>query len=175
MTQSLMRRLGVPLALAAISLLVLAALCLANSVSAQTVTFFETGEEFAGPFPSWKDVKADYGAKGDGVTDDTAAIEAAMRDLRDVPANAWVTLYLPAGTYRLTKTIKNERHQHTDWLGGQIIGEDPATTILSWDGPDGDWMWGLDAWYCLFEAGCYPVGFQIWRITLARRLSSCVI
>lgn len=95
MTQSLMRRLGVPLALAVISLLVLAALCLANSVSAQTVTFFETGEEFAGPFPSWKNVKADYGAKGDGVTDDTAAIEAAMRDLRDVPANAWVTLYFP--------------------------------------------------------------------------------
>jgi hypothetical protein len=30
----------------------------------------------------------------------------------------------------LTKTIKNERRQHTDWLGGQIIGEDPATTLL---------------------------------------------
>lgn len=147
MTQSLMRRLGVHLTLAVISSLVLAALCLANGVSAQTVAFFETGEEFVGPFPSWKDVKTDYGAKGDGVTDDTAAIEAAMRDLRDVPANAWVTLYFPAGTYRLTKTIKNERHQHTDWLGGQIIGEDPATTILSWNGPDGDWMWGLDAWY----------------------------
>lgn len=130
-----------------ISLLVLAALGLENRVSAQTVTFFETGEEFAGPFPSWKDVKADYGAKGDGVTDDTAAIEAAMRDLRDVPKNAWVPLYFPTGTYRLTKTIKNERRQHTDWLGGQIIGEHPATTILSWDGPDGDWMWGLDAWY----------------------------
>lgn len=38
----------------------------------------------------------DYGAVGDGVTDDTAAINAAARDLQDGE-----TLYIPAGTYLL--------------------------------------------------------------------------
>ena len=39
-------------------------------------------EEFAGPFPSWANVRRDYGAKGDGQADDTAAIQKALDDLR---------------------------------------------------------------------------------------------
>lgn len=129
-------------------LILLAILCFASGLHAQTVSFNDTGEEFAGPFPSWKNVRTDYGAKGDGVTDDTAAIQAAIDDLRNVSGNAWSTLYFPAGTYRITKTLLNQRKEHNDWLGCQIIGEHPATTILRWDGPDGKWMWGLDMWYC---------------------------
>ena len=41
----------------------------------------------------------DFGAAGDGVTDDTAAIQAACN------AAAEGTLYFPAGTYRVTGTI----------------------------------------------------------------------
>src|SRR5436190_2423103 len=41
-----------------------------------------------------------YGAKGDGVADDTAAIQNA---LRDCPSN--LVVYLPAGTYRVTGMI----------------------------------------------------------------------
>ena len=48
------------------------------SAAAQKVEFYDTGEEFAGPFPSWKNVKTDYGAKGDGVTDDAPAIQRSM-------------------------------------------------------------------------------------------------
>ena len=65
-----------------------------------------------------------------------------------MPRSAWTTLYFPAGTYRLESTLKNARRQHSDWLGCQIIGEDPATTVLVWHGPKDQWMWGLDAWYC---------------------------
>ena len=115
---------------------------------AQSVVYYETGEEFAGPFASWKNVKTDYGAKGDGVTDDAPAIQRAMDDLRDVPKNAWSTLYFPAGTYRIDSTLTTQRRAHNDWLGCQIVGEDPATTVLAWHGPEGKWMWGLDAWYC---------------------------
>jgi Pectate lyase superfamily protein len=127
---------------------VLGAWLLCASANARHVEFYDTGEEFAGPFPSWKNVKTDYGAKGDGVTDDASAIQRALDGLRDMPGNAWSTLYFPAGTYRIASTIKTLRKQHNDWLGCQIIGEDPATTVLRWDGDEGQWMWGLDAWYC---------------------------
>ncbi len=137
MNLNILRKLG----------LVAALLCLTGTLNAQIIEFFQTGEEFAGPFPSWKNVRTDYGAKGDGVADDTAAIQAAIDDLRNVSGNAWSTLYFPAGTYRLTKTLRNQRQEHNDWLGCQIIGEDPATTILRWDGEEGKWMWGLDMWY----------------------------
>jgi hypothetical protein len=127
---------------------ILAALIgLTGALPGQNVEFHQTGEEFAGPFAGWKNVRTDYGAKGDGVADDTAAIQAAIDDLRDVSGNAWSTLYFPAGTYRLTKTLLNQRKAHHDYLGCQIIGEDPATVILRWDGEDGKWMWGLDMWY----------------------------
>src|SRR5215472_10886888 len=57
-------------------------------------------EEFVGPFASWANVKTAYGAAGDGVSDDTAAIQKALNALG---ANN-PTLYFPAGTYRITQT-----------------------------------------------------------------------
>src|SRR5690348_2292919 len=127
---------------------ILFALLLPITAAGQRIEFVDTGEEFVGPFASWRNVKTDYGAKGDGVADDAPAIQKALDGLRNMPGNAWSTLYFPAGTYRIASTLKNARKQHHDWLGCQIIGEDPATTILRWDGNQGQWMWGLDAWYC---------------------------
>ena len=54
-----------------------------------SVAFFGTsespqltpGEEFAGPFPSWANVKAEYGAVADGRADDTSAIQRGLDDL----------------------------------------------------------------------------------------------
>jgi hypothetical protein len=115
---------------------------------AERVAYFDTGEEFAGPFPSWKNVKTDYGARGDGVADDTAAIQRALDDLKNMPKNDWCVLYFPAGTYRITRTLWTLRKEHHDYLGSNLIGEDPAKAVLLWDGPADKPILRYDAWYC---------------------------
>ena len=101
-------------------------------------------EEFAGPFPSWADVRRDYGARGDGKADDTAAIQKALDDLRQ--HRKFCVLYFPAGTYRVTATVKTTRKAHTDCMCA-VVGEDPDTTALRWDGPAGGTLFHYDAWY----------------------------
>jgi hypothetical protein len=101
-------------------------------------------EEFSGPFPSWADVKRDYGARGDGKADDTAAIQKALDDLR--AHKKFCVLYFPAGTYRVTATVKTTRKAHTDCQCA-VVGEDPDTTVLRWDGPKGGTVFQYDAWY----------------------------
>ena len=94
-----------------------------------------TDEEFVGPFPSWANVKARYGAVGDGRADDTLAIQHGLDDLGQ--AGRSPVLFLPAGTYRITKTLVL-----TSRINVSIVGEDPATTLLIWDGePGGTMMW----------------------------------
>jgi hypothetical protein len=103
-------------------------------------------QSFTGPNASWKSVK-DFGAKGDGITDDTAAIQAALNALKNTTSNTWSTLYFPAGTYRITQQLSTARTTHTDYLGAQIIGEDPSTTKIVWGGGAGATMLQWDAWY----------------------------
>lgn len=106
----------------------------------------ETPQEFIGPFPSWADVKRDYGAVGDGQADDTAALQKALDDLRREDRKFFV-LYLPAGTYRVTRTLLLFREKHNESKDVAIIGEDPAITTLRWDGPADGVMLGYGAWY----------------------------
>ena len=48
-----------------------------------------------------------YGAKGDGTTDDTTAIKAALADLTNAKAGGFApTLYFPAGTYIISATLR---------------------------------------------------------------------
>jgi hypothetical protein len=103
------------------------------------------GEEFPGPFPSWRDLKRDYKAMGDGKADDTSALQRALDDL--IKHQKACVLYIPSGTYRLTQTVKTVRKAHTDCQGIAVIGEDPVSTSLVWDGDKDGTMFQWDAWY----------------------------
>src|SRR5262245_59715611 len=80
-------------------------------VTATPVAAYAIGdEEFVGPFAGWANVKTTYGAVGDGVTDDTAAIQKGLNTLG--PKNP--TLYFPAGTYRITQTLTLAGQQYVN-------------------------------------------------------------
>ncbi len=121
--------------------------CTPQAIS-QTISYFATGEEFSGPLPGWKNVKTDFGAKGDGITDDAPAITAALYTFRDIDNINNSVLYFPAGTYRLGSTILNaDRTEGDIYSGLAIVGEDPSNTILLWDGPADGTMFRLDGWH----------------------------
>jgi hypothetical protein len=104
-----------------------------------------TDEEFVGPFTSWLDAKRDFGAKGDGVADDTAALQSALDVIRFYTNKA--VLYLPAGTYQITQTLNVTRNAHLESKDIMILGEDPATTTIRWAGASNGLMVAYGAWY----------------------------
>jgi hypothetical protein len=90
-------------------------------------------EEFYGSFPSWTNLKQVYHAAGDGIQDDTKAIQAALDELSDGRHSP--VLFIPKGTYRITATLTMKSVS-----GIAIIGEDPLTTIIKWDGASNEKM-----------------------------------
>src|SRR5262249_2849871 len=94
-------------------------------------------EEFTGPFPSWANAKTNYEAKADGKADDSSAIQRGLDDFGK-PGHSPV-LFLPSGTYRITKTLLLKGA-----LNISIVGEDPATTVIVWDGEAGGTMLWLN-------------------------------
>jgi len=90
-------------------------------------------DEFVGPFSSWSNLKRDYGAIGDGVADDTEALQEALNELGQGKHSA--TLFIPKGVYRITKGLTM-----TSQMDVAVLGEDPASTIIRYDGPDGGTM-----------------------------------
>ena len=70
------------------------------------------------------DVKTAYGAKGDGNTDDTAALQKAIAE------NPNRTLYLPTGTYVVSKALE-ARAKSGNWQAGlRLVGEQRDATVI---------------------------------------------
>lgn len=73
------------------------------------------------------DVKARYGAKSDGVTDDTAAIQAAIDEVKGIPD----TLYFPNGTYLISDSVgifNGKAHSRDRFLTYQ--GQSETGTVI---------------------------------------------
>src|SRR2546429_461269 len=110
-----------------------AGLCLVAAVQdLQATPAADPADEFVGPFPSWADAKRDYGAVGDGQNDDTAALQKALDELRREDRQQFV-LYVPAGTYRITRTLVLLRQHHNEAKDNHSIGEETTKTMLLWD------------------------------------------
>ncbi len=79
----------------------------------------------------WINVKTGVqpAAVGDGVHDDTTAIQAALNRLDDNYVSHTKTVYFPPGTYRITKTLTLTKVQ-----GAMLVGSGQTTRIV-WGGP----------------------------------------
>jgi hypothetical protein len=108
--------------------------------------FAENAQQFDGPFPSWLNIQTAFGAKGDGVTDDTQAFQNALNQLVRNPSVLWV----PKGTYLISSTL-----QMTACQQFSIIGEDPRNTVIEWNGPSGGTMLDIEGceWFRLARLG----------------------
>ena len=79
------------------------------------------------PMSDWVNVK-DFGAKGDGVADDTAALQRCFDRLDD-----GMTVYVPRGTYAVSSTLVF-RHPKKRLLGVSLVGDGVDSAFL-WKGP----------------------------------------
>lgn len=79
-----------------------------------------------------------FGAKGDGVTDDTQAFRNAL--------SSGKTIYIPNGDYKITNTLYLSDKHH-------IIGEHFTTTLIIFDGANGGnaFEGGESTIYCVLE------------------------
>jgi len=95
----------------------------------------------------------DFGAKGDGVTDDTAAIQASLVGYPNDPSTGR-TVFFPEGTYRVTDTI-------TVPDNCELVGANRMKSIISFEKAD------ATMFVYVARVNNLPVGrFQIRHLTL---------
>jgi hypothetical protein len=83
--------------------------------------------------PSVIDVKKQCGAKGDGKTDDTAALQKALDESCGPKATSSKVVWIPNGTYRLTGTLVVNKGNKGSGLGAWLYGESRDGVILKLD------------------------------------------
>lgn len=102
-------------------------------------------EEFTGPYASWADVQQRFHVHGDGITDDTRALQRAIDSLTCYPTGInlgkrrYSVVYLPAGTYCISAPLRFQGQ-----IGVTLIGEDPERTVIKWIGKDSNTMFWAD-------------------------------
>ena len=102
-------------------------------------------EEFTGPYASWANVRQRFHVKGDGITDDTRALQRAIDSLTCNPTgnntgkNRFSVVYLPAGTYCISAPLRFQGQ-----IGVTLIGEDPQRTVIKWIGKDSNTLFWAD-------------------------------
>jgi hypothetical protein len=115
------------------------------------------------PFLAGVVTPQDYGAQGDGVTDDTAAINLAIQA---VAASGGGILFFPAGTYQVTPTSSTTaalvlNNGSTGYYGVRLMGtgenaailrRTAAGPIISMSGPATDTTGVTHCRYCTLES-----------------------
>jgi len=93
----------------------------------------QTGEKIDRAYRAHVSVK-EYGAEGDGATDDTAAVQSALT------AGAGGTVYFPPGYYRLTEPLAVPRDTTVSGAGSSSVALDwsamasfRAVSLLAWE------------------------------------------
>ncbi|MFN2506999.1 MAG: glycosyl hydrolase family 28-related protein [Acidimicrobiales bacterium] len=93
-----------------------------------------------GPTDPQRPDVTEHGATGDGVTDDTGAIEAAIATaLGETGSLRGGSIVFPRGVYRISRTLTIEQ-------AAAVVAGAGRGTVLAWDGPPGEPMLRLD--YC---------------------------
>jgi hypothetical protein len=102
----------------------------------------------AGRQIGWLDAQRDFGAVGDGIADDSDALQQGLDQLGSGKERV---LHLPAGTYRISRTL------HLDSCSTvAVFGDDPGTSTVVYDGPPGQPM------LCCRDAGYVRIGHIAW-------------
>jgi hypothetical protein len=95
---------------------------------------FAQGPEKVFPDSAVVNVKTAYGARGDGIADDTVALQKAIHE----NVGTGHILYFPSGTYLVRRRLEGRKADGTWWCGLTFQGQSrSATTIRLCDHADG--------------------------------------
>lgn len=131
-----------------------------NSTDPNSIDFRLNALEVLGPGLGFVSVKF-LGAKGDGVTDDYAKLQAAIDSGFDA-------LYWPPGTYMLSQRLKPASNQYWEGSPGQVVitmlagaASNAPVVMRNADGLEGS----LDNWHAsglIFDGAAKDTGFLVY-------------